>query len=156
MASPRRTIDRSTAQPFQPDEDFSQALPEEFDDLAFDQDIRRSFEEAETPSDFLAQAHSTGGNDGRPVAARPAASSVRCMAVEGGYRVEASFPGGQIISDVVPDDASAEIVEQVFGAIADAGTAELARRRIRNIHLDPRLGSARDRAALAAKHAHRA
>lgn len=156
MASARRTIDRSTAQPFQPDEDFSQALPEEFDDAAFDQDIRRSFEEAETPSDFLAHARAAHGHGGRPVSTRPAASSVRCMAVEGGYRVEASFPGGQIISDVVPDDASAEIVEQVFGAIADAGSAELARRRIRKIHLDPRIGSAKDRAALAAKHVHRA
>lgn len=156
MASARRTIDRSTAQPFQPDEDFSQALPEVFDDAAFDQDIRRSFEEAETPSDLLAHARVAHSNDGRPVSTRPAASSVRCMAVEGGYRVEASFPGGQIISDVVSDDASAEIVEQVFGAIADAGSAELARRRIRKIHLDPRIGAAKDRAALAAKHVYRA
>lgn len=119
MASARRTIDRSTAQPFQNDEDISQELPEHFDDADLSQDLGRFFEEAETGADLLIHTrlpdgvidkqldaevvpagrdwagrmlHAAEGSQLARLAAGQAASvSVRRNPVKGGTRIEATF-----------------------------------------------------------------
>ena len=60
MATTRRTIDRSTAQPFVADEDFSQALPDEFDEAGFVQDVAAAVE-ADAAENFQRHAHLSSG-----------------------------------------------------------------------------------------------